>query len=434
MRLFMAFVLVLFLTGCSRVIQVRTDINIPELNSSEYHDSYYIDGWKSLKAGDPKQAIEYFEKSNLEDDKLYVGFGYAFLAQNKLNLARRNFKLALELNPDSLNAELGLASMYELMKDKENAFKIYSRLLIKYPDNIWIKVRYEYIKSTQTEYFLRKAEAFKIENRDKKYIQSLENASKYSPEIIDLKLKIADFYYKAGEYEKSSLYYEEILEKFPNKEDILFKLAENYERMKKIDSAIIVYKRLAELKPGDINITNKINDLKVKFYEIKLPLKFKNIFFKDDISREDLAALIGYYFDKYLTVEKTPLIITDITGSYAKDYIIKLCTLNIMKLRADHSFGRFKNIKITRGDFAVVIHSLMMYLENYGLDIRFTPYENIVEPPDISPLHKNYKIIKFLINSQIMRLDAENKFNSTLNISPAEAFTSIKKILNSIEQ
>ena len=434
MRLFMAFVLVLFLTGCSRVIQVRTDINIPELNSSEYHDSYYIDGWKSLKAGDPKQAIEYFEKSNLEDDKLYVGFGYAFLAQNKLNLARRNFKLALELNPDSLNAELGLASMYELMKDKENAFKIYSRLLIKYPDNIWIKVRYEYIKSTQTEYFLRKAEAFKIENRDKKYIQSLENASKYSPEIIDLKLKIADFYYKAGEYEKSSLYYEEILEKFPNKEDILFKLAENYERMKKIDSAIIVYKRLAELKPGDINITNKINDLKVKFYEIKLPLKFKNIFFKDDISREDLAALIGYYFDKYLTVEKTPLIITDITGSYAKDYIIKLCTLNIMKLRADHSFGRFKNIKITRGDFAVVIHSLIMYLENYGLDIRFTPYENIVEPPDISPLHKNYKIIKFLINSQIMRLDAENKFNSTLNISPAEAFTSIKKILNSIEQ
>ena len=434
MRLFMAFILVLFLTGCSRVIQVRTEINIPELNSSEYHDSYYIDGWKSLKAGDPKQAIEYFEKSNLEDDKLYVGFGYAFLAQNKLNLAKRNFKLALELNPDSLNAELGLASMYELMKDKENAFKKYSRLLIKYPDNIWIKVRYEYIKSTQTEYFLRKAEAFKIENRDKKYIQSLENASKYSPEIIDLKVKIADFYYKKEEYKKSSFYYEGVLGKFPNKEDILFKLAENYERMKKIDSAIIVYKNLAELKPGDINITNKINDLKVKFYEIKLPLKFKNIFFKDDMSREDLAALIGYYFDKYLIVEKPPLIITDITGSYAKDYIIKLCTLNIMKLRPDHSFGRFKNIKITRGDFAVVIHSLIIYLENSGLDIKFTPVENIVEPPDISPLHKNYKIIKFLINSQIMRLDAENKFNSTLNISPAEAFTSIKKILNSIEQ
>jgi len=434
MRLFMVFILVLVLAGCSRVTQVRTEINIPELNSSEYHDSYYIDGWKSLKAGDPKQAIEYFEKSNLEDDKLYVGFGYAFLAQNKLNLAKRNFKLALELNPDSLNAELGIASMYELMKDKENAFKRYSRLLIKYPDNIWIKVRYEYIKSTQTEYFLRKAEAFKIEKVDKKYIQSLENASKYSPEIIDLKVKIADFYYKKEEYKKSSFYYEEILEKFPNKEDILFKLAEDYERMKKIDSAIIVYKKLAELKPGDINITNKINDLKVKFYEIKLPLKFKNIFFKDNISREDLAALIGYYFDKYLIVEKIPLIITDITGSYAKDYIIKLCTLNIMKLRPDHSFGRFKNIKITRGDFAVVIHSLIIYLENSGLDIKFTPDENIVEPSDISPLHKNYKIIKFLINSQIMRLDAENKFNSTLNISPAEAFTSIKKILNSIEQ
>lgn len=434
MRLLMVFTLVLVLTGCMRVSHVRTEINIPELSSSEYHDSYYIDGWKSLRMGNPKQAIECFEKSNLEDDKLHVGFGYAFLAQNKLGLAKRNFKLALELNPDSLNAELGLASMYELMKDNENAFKRYSRLLIKYPDNIWVKVRYEHIKSYETEYFLKKAETYKIENRDEKYIQSLEKALRYSPEIIDLNVKIADFYYKAGEYEKSSIYYEEILGKFPDKEDILFKLAENYERMNEIDSAIIVYKKLGELRPVDISITNKINDLKVKFYEVKLPLKFKNIFFKDDISREDLAALIGYYFDKYLIINKTPLIITDIDGSYAKDYIIKLCTLDIMKLRPDHRFGRFENIKITRDAFAVVINSLIMYLENSSCTLKFTPIEKIVEPIDISPIHKNHQIIKFLINSQIMRLDAENKFNPTLNISPAEAFTSIKKILNSIEQ
>ena len=105
-----------------------------------------------------------------------------------------------------------------------------------------------------------------------------------------------------------------------------------------------------------------------------------------------------------------------------------------MKLRPDHRFGRFENIKITRDAFAVVINSLIMYLENSSCTLKFTPIEKIIEPTDVSPIHKNHQIIKFLINSQIMRLDAENKFNPTLNISPAEAFTSIKKILNSIEQ
>jgi tetratricopeptide (TPR) repeat protein len=292
-------------------------------------------------------------------------------------------------------------------------------------------VRYDYIKSVETENYLLQAEQYKQQNDDQGYIRSLENAARFSSEIMDIKIKIADFYYEKGDYEKSSNYYEEIQVKLPYREDILYKLADGYEKMEKYDAALVVYQKLSNLKPGDIDISNKVNDLKIKFYDMNLPVKFKNIFFKYYINREDLAAFIGHYFEKYLNLETTPVIVTDIGGSFAKEYIIKLCTLNIMKIRPDHSFKRF--VDMTRASFAVVMNSLLFYLKKAGYFIHITPVDQGIEPSDISPLHKHYNIIKFLVNSQIMKLDSENRFNPIMKVSPNEALVSIRKILNSID-
>jgi hypothetical protein len=225
-----------------------------------------------------------------------------------------------------------------------------------------------------------------------------------------------------------------VLESLPNNAEILIKIAKVYEELKKFDAAVMVYKKLLEQKPGDMDVINKINDLKIKFYDWNLPVKFKNIFFKDEITREELAALLGYYFDKWLE-PRPPVIITDIGSSFAKEYIIKICTHGIMKLRPDHSFDRFS--KINRAQFAVVVDALIKYLEKSesgAYTIRFSPLEKIIEPADILPLHKYYKIIKFLVNSQIMKLDEEKQFHPTLSISPSRVLEALKKILNSIRE
>jgi len=430
MRWLLIFLLLVAFLACGGVKKVNLTVNIPELDSSQYYDPNYVEGWEKLRNGKPKLAFEYFKQSNLEDEKLYVAFGYTFLVQNRLKFAKKNFENALELNPNNIRAEIGLATVFEILNDSEKAYQIYSHLRAKYPENAWIKVRFEYIKSVETENHLLKAEKYKLEKNDQGYITALENAARFSAEIMDIKIKIADFYYEMEDYEKSSDYYEEIQEKLPYREDILYKLADGYEKMEKFDAALMIYQKLANLKPGDIDISNKVNDLKIKFYEMNLPVKFKNIFFKYHINREDLAAFISYYFDKYLSIESTPIIVTDIAGSFAKEHIIKLCTLKIMNIRPDHSFKRFKDI--TRASFAVVLNSLLEYLKMAGYFVRISPMDQVVEPADISPLHKNYKIIKFLINSQIMKLDSEDRFNPIMKISPNEALVSIRKILNSI--
>ncbi len=425
-------VLVFIIVGCGGVRKINTGINIPELDHTQYNDSAYIEGWENLKAGNPKQAIKNFEMSSSTDEKLYVGFGYAFLVQNKLSLARRNFKKALELNPDNIQAQFGVGILHELLQEKMTAFRIYSNLRIKYPESTMVKVRYDYLKSTETRNYLEKAHQYKREHKTGKYIDALIQASAYSPEIINIEIEIADFYNLEGQYEKAARHYENVLEKFPDKEDILVKLAAIYKESRKFDSAVVIYKRLLKLKPGDITYINKINDLKIQFYELNMPEKFKNIFFKPDINREELAALIVHYFNEFLDT-RPPIIITDIGGSFAKEHIIKVCTLGIMKVRPDHSFDRFSTIN--RASFAVVINGLLKYLrDKQGYSFKFIPSDEMSEPRDISSLHKNYETIKFLVNSQVIKLDEENKFNPIVKVTPSEVLISIRKILNSIEE
>jgi tetratricopeptide (TPR) repeat protein len=427
-------VLLISLMGCGGVQKVNTDLHIPEMDRSQYSDSNYQTGWQKLKEGKPDEALEFFQKSSVAEEILHLGYGYVYLAQKKLALARKNFQKAMTINPENMQAQFGMATLHESLDEKEEAFIIYSRLLTKYPENAWVKVRYEYIKSVQTQYYLKQAELYKNQNENPAYIEALKKAIQYSPNITDIKMELADFLNTQEQFESAAKYYEMVLENLSNNAEVMVKLAKVYEGMKKFDASVMIYKKILEQKPGDLDILNKINDLKIKFYDWNLPVKFKNIFFKEEITREELAALLGYYFEKWLE-PRPPVIITDIGGSFAKEYIIKICTLDIMKLRPDHSFGRFP--KINRGQVAVVIDALIKYLEKSesgAYTIQFTPLEEVIEPADISPLHKNYNIIKFLVNSKIMKLDEENMFNPMLTISPAHVLEALKKILNSIRE
>ena len=172
--------------------------------------------------------------------------------------------------------------------------------------------------------------------------------------------------------------------------------------------------------------------MKIKFHEVNLPVKFKDIFFKEKVNREELAALIGFYFGKYLSYEGTPKILTDISGSFAKDYIIQVCSSGIMKSRPDHTFGRFP--VITRSSYAVVLTSLIKFLEKKGMVLKFTPLSKDIEPVDMSPLFKNYKSIKFLIKSQILKTGKNGGFNPTKFISPSDILISLRKVIKSIEK
>jgi hypothetical protein len=102
-----------------------------------------------------------------------------------------------------------------------------------------------------------------------------------------------------------------------------------------------------------------------------------------------------------------------------------------MDVRPDHRFQRHTDID--KSSLAVILYTLTRYLEKQDYSVKINPLDEAIEPADISPLHKYYEIIKFVVNAQFMKLDSENRFNPTDKVSPSEALISIRKLLNSIE-
>jgi len=427
-----ALLILLFAAGCVTK-KIKYDVDIPEIDNKDYNDEFFLEGWENLKIGNIDLAYEKFKESNSMDYKLYNAFGYVYLIKNKLGNASRNFEESIKIEKDNVQAEYGLAMVREIKNDLKGAFRIYSELTLKYPDSEWVRKKYELIKARETQKNMEDAEKYFAEEESKDYVKSLKIASEYSPEITEVKMKIGEHYFKQGDFENASKYYEYALENEPENTDIMRKLADSYENSENIDSAIIVYRRLLKLIPDDLSIANRINDLKIKFHEIELPVKFKDIFFKEEINREELAALIGYYFKEYLFFEGQPVILTDIKGSFAKNYIIDVCSAGIIKGSPNHRFNRYK--LITRASFSTVVTSLLEFLKNKSrVELNFTPSVNEPEPTDISSLHRDYRKIIFLLNSKILSLDNNNNFNPTKHISPSDVMMSLRKIIKSIQK
>jgi tetratricopeptide (TPR) repeat protein len=421
--------LILLTVACGGVKPVTIDFHLPTLPGGDFSDNYFRRGWEQLQEGDSEAAYDSFQLSEAALDKKQSAFGFVFLARKKYSAAAAQFTKALETNPENIEAGMGLAMIQEFEGKTADAFQSYGSLMLKAPQDAWIKLKYESIRSEATQRFLLEAE--KARNTDKaKTIQALEQAAFFSPEMTAITLQIADYYYAENDWQRSLPYYESILEKEPHHEAVLLKLAAIYEKNEKFDLAMVTLDRLLALKPGDPFLEGEKKRIRDRFQEMTLPEKFKKIFFKSEINREELAALIGFYFDRYLKLERAPEIITDIDGSFAKEYIIKTCTAGITPARPDHSFDRFSTPD--RATFAVTLHSLIGYLKKQGHSLRFTPWAAATAAADLSPLHKNYDLIALLLNSQVLTLDSKNNFNPTLPVSPTDVIYALKKILNSI--
>jgi tetratricopeptide (TPR) repeat protein len=423
--------LILLTIACGGVKPAKIDFHLPELNSDDFSDSFYSAGWANLKKGDIDVAYNLLQRSEVRLEKKHVAFGYVFLARKKFSAAAEQFTQALEKNPDNLEAAIGLATIYELEEKITEAYQYYGKLLTRAPANAWVKLRYENIKASSTQKYLLQAESYKNSDKEK-YIAALQQAAFFSPEMTAITLQIAAYYDQENQWDRSLPFYEAVLEKEPYNREVLLKLAAIYEKKGKFDLALVALDRLLVFNPGDTVLESERKRIREQFQEMNLPEKFKKIFFKTEIDREEMAALIGYYFDQYIQLEQAPEIITDIDGSFAREYIIKICTSAIMSARPDHSFDRFS--VPDRATFAVILQALINYLEKKGLTLHFTPLEKASESVDLSPLHKNYEIIRFMINAQILHLDSEQIFNPTRPVSPTDVIYALKKILKSISE
>lgn len=93
--------------------------------------------YKELQEYD--KAIKHLERAKKVaafDYEVYYELGLNHLLNTNFELAGRNFRKTVKLNPDFLHAQIQLAISHELMDEPEMAYKIYEKIIEENPDYI----------------------------------------------------------------------------------------------------------------------------------------------------------------------------------------------------------------------------------------------------------------------------------------------------------
>jgi tetratricopeptide (TPR) repeat protein len=94
-----------------------------------------------------QKAIKAAEQEGEENIALiYNGLGYSYFAQEQYDLAIRNYKEALKLNPDYITALNNLAHAYERKTLTAQALQTYEQVLGLEPNNTTAKRRAEKLR------------------------------------------------------------------------------------------------------------------------------------------------------------------------------------------------------------------------------------------------------------------------------------------------
>ncbi len=417
-----------FASACTQTPKpLFSPLPLPELSQSEARelDSHYRQAWSLLLGGVPDRALAELKQSRSPDSYIYTGFGYIYLVKRNYSLAEKNFKRALNSAEDDLMAQSGLGLLYEMMGKNDEAFALFKSVKRKYPDHSWVEMRYDRLRVLLTEERLKMAEAAKNSGSDERYLSELEKAQFYSPDMTEIAQKVAARYQEMGHPEKAVSAYRQLLKRDPHNTLYLQTLAGIYVSMKAYDNALILYRRLLDLNPNDEQIRARIEQVKQAFGESNWPRELKGIFFKEQLNREDTAALIGLYFPSVLS-EPQRLIISDIAGSFAFKEIIRVCASGIMDVRPDHRFDRFG--LLNKGQYALILDRLIKAIRERGRTLDFQPISDYTPPQDIPPTHKDYQIIISLLSIGLIDLDMTNQFHPLDPVHPDELINSLKKI------
>ena len=398
--------------------------DVPEQNKTGM-DEHQLQAWRFLLDGAPDRALSEFKQSRSDENSIYAGFGYVYLVKRNYSLAEKNFKKALSYSSQDFMAQAGLGLLYEQVGRNEEAFALFKAIKTQYPDNTWVEVRYDRLRVVLTQAHLTRAEAHKNSGDEVRYLYELERAQYFSPEMSDISLKIAALYRETGHPEKAVNAYRQLLRRDPHNEKYLQSLAEIYTSTKAFDNALILYRRLLDLNPDSVLLREKIEMVKKAFDESAWPKELKGIFFKEQLNREDTAALIGLYFPSVLS-EPQRLIISDINGSFAFREIIRVCASGIMTVRPDHRFDRFG--LLDRGQSAIILDRLIRLIREKGRVLDFQPVSGYTPPQDIPPTHKDYQTITSLLSIGLLELDSTNQFHPLERVHPDELINALKKI------
>jgi tetratricopeptide (TPR) repeat protein len=321
--------------------------------------------WKDVLAGDAPSAQRAFQKLLARRPGLVAaatGEAYARLRAGRFREASAGFAAVLARKPAYLPALVGAGSAAVRRSDPEAALELYRRAQALSPRDATVLRRLAEVKLQVTERRVAAARAALAAGETEAAVEAYRRALEAAPELGALRVETANILVDRGDLQGAI----DLLAADPARDrQVGLRLGELATGRGDFAGALEAYRRVLAREPGDAEALRRAMEARQSLELAQMPPEYRQIFGASRISRADLAALVCVKVSALSRVAPgDPQVAVDISGSWARDHILKALSYDILEVYSNHTFQPAATLR--RGDLARAVARVLDLLKAPG--------------------------------------------------------------------
>ncbi len=385
-------------------------------------------GWRFLQNDDLNNAEREFAsalKGAPDFAPARTGEGYVALARQDYMSARDRFDLALRTAPAYAPALVGKGqALLSLNRDSE-ARAAFEAALRADPSLTGLNARIDVLKFREIQTLIASAREAMNAGRLQDARAAYQRAITATPDSAVLYRELGIVERRLGNAAAALEQLNRAVALDPSDAIALAQTGELLEERGDFAGAETAYRNAASADPF-AGYDRRADAAAARAREATLPEEFRAIASAQQITRGDLAALIGVRLEDVLrAAPNTPVVTTDTAGHWAARWIAQAVGTGVMPAFDNHTFQ--PRAALRRVDLAEAVRTLLQLMarNNPALQARFTGRPAVA---DMSPSHLNYPAVAAAVSSGVLPLADGGRFNIERPVSGAEAIAAIDRL------
>ena len=391
-------------------------------------------GWVFLQAGDLKQAEREFAAALKTVPAFYpaeTALGYIELARKDAKAALPHFDKALEIGqqPRDLSTVLGRGQALLALDREPEAVVAFEAALAIDPALTDIRRRVEVLKFRSVERNLEQARQAARAGRLDEAIRAYTTAIASSPESPFLYRELAGVERQKAtpaDVESALEHFRKATTLEPTDARSLAQIGEILDAREDLEGAAKAYTESLALE-ANADLQKRLDAVRARLELASLPAEFRAIDQAPQITRADLAALIGIRLPRLLPAARSnAVVITDVRGNWAATWIMAVARAGVMEPFANHAFQ--PRTVVRRTDLAQAVARLLPRAAAQRPD-RIKAWETArLKFSDLSSSHLAYPAASAAVASGVLAVAGDNAFQPSRPVTGAEATDAIAKL------
>ena len=387
-------------------------------------------GWRYLQNGDLRSATREFTVALKRTPQLYpaeVGFAYVAVAERNNAEALKRFDAALSHAPTYVPALVGKGQVLLGMQREDEALPVFQAALAADPSLADVRRRVDVLQFRGLQEIIERARASAAANQLDEARRGYTAALASSPKSAFLHRELAIVDRRRGDTDAAQEHVRRASELDSSDAASLVQIGEILEQRLDFAGAEAAYRKAAAVEPTP-ELTRRITAVGDRIRELKLPSEFRAIPASSQITRGELAALIGVRLEDLLDdVRPQQLVMTDVRNHWAAAWITRVAAAGVLEPFANHTFQ--PRTAMRRVDLATAVSRLLTFVAAKNPDLRAKWAEAKPKIADVNAGHLSYPAVSLAVASGVMPLLENDRFAVGQAVSGAEAVDVIGRVL-----